>query len=65
MKIYTHERDPSQVAADALEDSTDAIKSAAAMRADLAKAKAASATGDSAFDAARSAAYAKAKWMRD
>ena len=40
MRHYEHERDPVQVAADELERSADAVKSAAKMRADLAKAKA-------------------------
>lgn len=46
-----------------LNASMDAIKSALQMKTDLARAKAASATGDSAFDEARAKAYAKAKWL--
>lgn len=48
-----------------LDASMDAIKSALQMKNDLARAKAASATGDSAFDEMRAKAYSKAKWMRD
>ncbi|TJV43403.1 MAG: hypothetical protein E5Y02_10410 [Mesorhizobium sp.] len=64
MNLYSWERDPAQVAADKIADSTDAIKSAAKMRADLAAAKGAPESGDSAFDEARMRAYRSAPWNK-